>query len=89
MTGVRPDQLWVSDEPETYFVVGVDYIDGAMTATVVPVRIEGTGPGAVIISKGKRKRVPTVDMLDRWMPTTHAPPEASTWHTRLMSDDED
>ena len=89
MTSVLLGQLWVSDEPETYYVVGVDYIDGTMTATVVPVRIEGTGAGAVVKAAGKRRQVRTVDMLDRWMPTSHAPPEPSTWHARLMADDDD
>lgn len=92
MSGVRPGQLWVSPDPETFYVEAIDYVNGEMTATVLPVRISGTGPGAVILparGKGGRLKIKTSVMLEFWMPTTHEPSPAPTWHERILADDED
>jgi hypothetical protein len=85
VSGVQPGQLWISPEPETYYVSAIGN-DG--TVCVVPVRISGTGPHAQIIRKGDSKSVKTSEMLELWMPTAKTSEPGPTWHERIMADED-
>lgn len=81
VNGIAGGQLWVSSEPQTYYIAKVHL----GVAFVVPVRLNGVGKNAQVIADGKVKRLPVSEILDTWMPTGTPTKIPRTWHEQLMA----
>ena len=77
---VAPGQLWAAVPKSLFFVSRVDL----GIATVVSVRVTGTGKDAKIVALGKVMRVSVEAMLEAWLPAGMPMPEPRTWHDQLL-----
>jgi hypothetical protein len=80
MSSIEGGQLWVSAEPQTYYVAKV--VSGI--AFMVPVRISGVGKDAKVIANGAVQRLPVSEILDTWMPAGMPTKVPRTWHEQLL-----
>lgn len=80
MSEIAGGQLWVSTEPQTYYVAKVH----SGVAFMVPVRIAGVGKKAKVIADGEVKRVPVSEILELWMPAGMPTKIPRTWHEQLL-----
>jgi hypothetical protein len=80
MSDIAGGQLWVSSEPQTYYIAKVHL----GVAFVVPVRISGVGKDAKVIANGKVTRLPVSEILDTWMPAGMPTKVPRTWHEQLL-----
>ena len=80
MSDIAGGQLWISSEPQTFYVAKVHL----GVAFVVPVRIKGTGKNAQVIADGAVQRKPVSEILDTWMPAGMPTKVPRTWHEQLL-----
>ena len=77
---VAPGQLWAAVPKSLFLVSRVDL----GIATVVSVRVTGTGKDAKIVALGKAMRVAVEAMLEAWLPAGMPMPEPTftAWAVR-------
>lgn len=80
MSDIAGGQLWISSEPQTYYIAKVHL----GVAFVVPVRISGVGKDAKVIANGEVRRLHVSEILDTWMPAGMPMKVPRTWHEQLL-----